>query len=109
MAWSNETNKALRQWLAPETAHTNHPNDEARFYYFIVCVWADEQGLWDEALAREYMKQVAVELHPEWFAPDTNDEDHMANKIIDDRLQKGTLILDFLSFAKKNSLMKRVM
>lgn len=100
MPWSNETDKALRIWLDPETAHTNHPSDNDHFHHFIARVWADEQGLWDEALAREKMKHAVQELHPEWFGPDATDE--YMDKFIEDRLRKGTDILDFLSFAKSS-------
>jgi hypothetical protein len=98
MTWSIRTDEALREWLSPETAHAHHEIDDARFYDFIACVWIDEQRIWDEGVARDNMKQIAILLHPSW-PPDT------IENFINDRLSEGTTILDFLLNAKKKGLL----
>lgn len=101
MAWSQKTQEALKAWLAPDTAHESSPHDNSRFYEFIFYVWMDEQGIWDEALARQEMKQKAQQLHPEWPSD-------MIGSFIEERRSEGTLILDFLSSAKEKELLSRL-
>lgn len=101
MNWSKETEKALQTWLVTNTAYTSHPFDDARFYDFILLVWIDVQGIWDEPMARQKMKQKAAGLHPDWSA-------QMIEKFIDERLSEGTLILDFLSNAKEKGLLTKL-
>ena len=101
MTWSPKTEEALRAWLAPDTAHDRNPHDDSRFYEFIFYVWIDEQGIWDEALARQKMKQKAQQLHPEWPSD-------MIDSFIEERRSEGTLILDFLSNAKEKGLMRKL-
>ena len=90
MSWDEETQEALRAWLGPATAHTEHHLDNARFYKFITQVWRVCQGLWDEALARDRIAAAARELHPDW-------PEDLVTEIVETRRQQGTLILDFLS------------
>jgi hypothetical protein len=88
----------LIKMLTPDTAHTKHPIDDARFYDFIAQVWIDEEKIWDEALARDNMKRIAQELHPSW---DTD----MIEEFINNRISVGSTILDFLSNAKEKELL----
>ncbi|MBW2165938.1 MAG: hypothetical protein JRG74_07525 [Deltaproteobacteria bacterium] len=101
MTWSQETEEALQAWLAPDTAHDINPHDNSRFYDFIFNVWIDEQGIWDEALAKQKMKQKAAQLHPVWSP-------QMIAEFIDERRSEGTLILDFLSNAKEKGLFPKL-
>jgi hypothetical protein len=101
MVWSNKTDEALREWLSPETAHTNHPNDDARFYDFITNVWMDESKIWDESLSRDIMKRIAQELHPSWPI-------ETIENFINERISEGTTILDFLSNAKEKGLLSQL-
>jgi hypothetical protein len=101
MTWSQKTEEALQAWLAPDTAHERNPHDDARFYDFILNVWIDEQGIWDEALARQKLKQKAQQLHPQW-------QSNMIDSFIDERRSEGTLILDFLSNAKEKGLLPKL-
>ena len=66
MTWSPKTEGALKTWLTPETAHGHSPDDDARFYDFILNVWIDIQKIWDEGSARDIMKKRAQQLHHEW-------------------------------------------
>jgi hypothetical protein len=93
MAWSEQTNEALRRWLAPETWHTSHHLDDARFSVFVASVWNDEHSIWDETLAREKIREKATELHLE--------HSHMAKDVADRRVSEGTAILDFLSHVRE--------
>lgn len=90
MGWNEETQEGLRAWLAPSTAHTEHPLDSARFYRFIAQVWRVRQGIWDETLAKERMSAVARDLHPDW-------PESLVTEIVETRRRQGTLILDFLT------------
>lgn len=101
MTWSQKTEEVLMAWLAPGTAHERNPHDDSRFYEFIFYVWIDEQGIWDEALASQKMKQKAQQLHPEWPSD-------MIDSFIEEQRSEGTLILDFLSNAKKKGLMRKL-
>ena len=101
MTWSQKTEEALQSWLAPDTAHGRNPHDYARFYDFILNVWIDEQSKWDEALARQKMKQKAQQLHPEWPSD-------MIDSFIEERRSEGTLILDFLLNAKEKELLSKL-
>ena len=101
MTWSLKTEEALQAWLAPDTAHEGNPHDDSRFYEFIFYVWLDEQGIWDEALARQKMKQKAQQLHPQW-------QSNMIDSFIEERRSEGTLILDFLSNAKEKGLLPKL-
>jgi hypothetical protein len=94
MGWSDDTKKALDQWLNRDTCHTWHWCDEARFYDFIASVWKEVGGLWDEAYARETMQLEARRLHPDWAI-------ETINRLIEEAREKGTNILDFLSHARK--------
>ena len=98
MVWSHETERALEAWLAPDTAYDGNPHDAARFYEFIFRVWLDVRGIWDEALARQKMKERAKQLHPQL-------QSNMIDSFIDRRRSEGTLILDFLSNAKEKGLL----
>jgi hypothetical protein len=98
MRWSEETMTSLRQWVCPDTAHTNHPADEARFFVFIGGVWKDQKGIWDESLARDIIKRELKSQHPDWSL-------ELIEQIAEDGRSKGTLILDFLSTLRdKNKL-----
>lgn len=101
MNWSEEIEKALQTWLAPDTTHTSHPLDDARFYDFILQVWIDVQGIWDESMARQKIKQKAAQLHPDWSL-------QMIDEFIDKRRSEGTLILDFLSNAKEKGMLTKL-
>jgi hypothetical protein len=90
MVWNEEVQAALRAWLAPSTAHTEHPLDDARFYNFIAQVWRARQGIWDETVAKERMSAAARDLHPDWPAD-------LVSKLVETRRQQGTLILNFLA------------
>lgn len=53
MELSDSTSKTLDGWVGPETWHTTHPLDTARFYRF-VDVYAKQHGhTFDEAELRE--------------------------------------------------------
>ncbi len=93
MAWSDTTKRALKRWLSPDTWYKWHPIDDPRFYDFILAIWDDDQGLWDEALARETMTRVALELHPGF--------EDLVEKTVEGRHSEGTLILDFLCRMKE--------
>ena len=97
MSWSKKTEEALQKWLAPDTAYDGNPHDDTRFYEFVFYVWLDVCGIWDEALARQKMRQKAMELHPQWH-PDTIDS------LVERRISEGTLILDFLLNTKAKGL-----
>jgi len=101
MNWSEEIEKALQTWLAPDTAHTSHPLDDTRFYDFILQVWIDVQGIWDESMARQKIKQKAAQLHPDWSL-------QMIDEFIDKRRSEGTLILDFLSNVKEKGMLTKL-
>lgn len=101
MFWSKKTEEALEAWLAPDTAYDGNPHDDSRFYEFIFYVWLDVQGIWDEALARQRMKQKSKQLHPQW-------QSDMIDSFIEKRRSEGTLILDFLSSAKEKGLLPRL-
>lgn len=101
MTWSQETEEALQAWLAADTAHDRNPHDDSRFYDFIFNVWISEQRIWDEALARQKMKQKAQQLHPQW-------QSNMIESFIEERRSEGTLILDFLSNAKKKGVLPKL-
>ena len=88
MAWSEQTTKALRRWLGPETWYKSHPLDDARFSIFIACVWNDNHSTWDEPVAREVIGREAVELHPR--------NDDLAKEVAEKRVAEGTTILEFL-------------
>ena len=90
MKWNEDVQAALRAWLAPSTAHKEHPVDDARFYRFIAEVWRAHHGLWDEALVRDRIAAVATVLHPDWA-------EEIVAKIVESRRKHGTLILDFLT------------
>ena len=62
MVWSEQTEEALRHWLGPETWYTGHPCDDARFSVFVASVWNDEHRIWDEAVVREKIRNMAIEL-----------------------------------------------
>jgi hypothetical protein len=100
MTWSRESENALKTWLTPDTADSGNPFDEERFYDFISHVWIDMQNMWDESLARDKIKREVEQLHPDWHS-DTIEE------LINNHLSKGTLILYFLSNAKKKGLLTR--
>jgi hypothetical protein len=100
MTWSIESEKALKAWLAPDTANSGNPFDEKRFYDFIAYVWIDLQDVWDESLARDKIKLKVKQLHSDWYPDSIND-------LLDNYLSKGTLILDFMSNAKKEELLTK--
>jgi hypothetical protein len=100
MAWSKRTNEALKAWLSPITAHTNHPIDDARFYDFIAFVWIDEKRIWDEGLALDNLKRIAQELHPSWPL-------ETIEELVHDRLSEGSKILAFLSNAREKELLSQ--
>ena len=101
MPWSQKTEEALQSWLAPDTAHDRTPHDDSRFHDFVFNVWIDEQGIWDEALARQKMKQKAHQLHPQW-------QSNMIDSFIEKRKSEGTLILDFLSDVRQKGLLPKL-
>ncbi len=89
MAWSDQTEEALQQWLGPETWHTGHPLDDARFSVFVASVWNDNHSIWDPSETREIITKKAIQLHPKF------DAEH-AKKEAETRVSEGTAILDFL-------------
>lgn len=93
MAWSEQTEEALRQWLAPETWHKEHPLDDARFSVFVASVWNDEHSIWDEILTRDKIRNKATELHPKLR--------DLAKDVANSRVSEGTTILDFLSHVRE--------
>lgn len=95
MDWSDKTNRALKKWLNPGTWYTDR--DEGRFYGFLLAIWDDHQGIWNEAVARETMTRVAIELHPEVV-------ESLVEKTVEEMLTKGTVILEFLSQMKDRGL-----
>ncbi|MCK4792922.1 MAG: hypothetical protein KAV87_54835 [Desulfobacteraceae bacterium] len=90
MSWSEDTMRALRNWLAPDTAYKEHPADDARFYLFIGHVWHDCHSIWDEEIARDTIRREARELHPEWSK-------ELLKKFVENRKSQGTELLDFLT------------
>ncbi len=94
MAWSDQTNKALQQWLAPETWYKGHPLDDARFSVFVASVWNDEHSIWDEPQTREIITKKAIQLHPKF------DAEH-AKKEAESRVSEGKAILQFLLHVRK--------
>ena len=94
MVWSEQTEEALRHWLGRETWHTGHHYDDARFSVFVASVWNDEHSIWDEALAREKIREKAIELHPKFNRNLAQDE-------AKNRVSEGTVILKFLLDVRK--------
>jgi hypothetical protein len=93
MAWSKQTEKALRRWLGPETWYKPHPTDDARFSVFVASVWNDEHSIWNETEACEIIRKKATELHPE--------QSDLAKEVAKKRVSEGTAILDFLTHVRK--------
>ena len=89
MKWSEQTKRALHEWLAPDTWHKGSPHEDSGFYLFVACVWHDEHGIWDEAAARERIANEAKGLHPGFG--------DLAVDVAAKRVREGTTILDFLS------------
>lgn len=93
MAWSQQTEESLHQWLAPGTWHREHPLDDARFSVFVACVWNDEHAIWDEGETREIIAKTAIELHPGC--------EELASEVAESRVSDGTDILAFLSHLRE--------
>ena len=96
MAWSEQTEEALRHWLGRETWHSGHHLDNARFSVFVASVWNDEHSIWDdEALVHEKIREKAIELHPKHNRHSAEDE-------VARCVSKGTTILEFLLGVREN-------
>ena len=89
MKWSEQTKRALHEWLAPDTWYKQHPAEDSRFSVFVASVWHDLHGLWDEAAARERIANEAKILH--------QGSDDRAAEVATKRVREGTELLDFLS------------
>ena len=94
MAWSEQTQRALQAWLAPETWYKGHPLDDARFSVFVASVWNDQHSVWDEVETREIITQGAIQLHAGF-------DDDLAKEVAERRVSEGTAILDFLLHVRK--------
>ena len=96
MSFSEETMKALRNWLGACPRPEQHPADEVRFCLFVAHVWRERKGLWDESEARGIMRATLRELHPDWRNDEYNE------RFLEHYEFVGTEILDFLSHLRDN-------
>ena len=66
MEISDEAVERLQRWVGPETWHTGHPADEARFFRFVHELWNCNHALIDEVALKGIIAQAVQENHSEW-------------------------------------------
>ena len=91
--WNDATVEALNAWIGPSWRKARHPIDDDVFHHFVLAVWDETHTLWDERATRDFIRNKMLEIH-------ANLDEDFLKRFVDDNVDRGTQILDFLTNVK---------
>ena len=93
--WNDTTLNALDAWIGPAHRKARHPIDDDVFHHFVLAVWDETHTLWDERATREFIRTRMLGIHPKLA-------DDFLKRFVDDNVDRGTEILNFLTDIKES-------